>query len=198
MAGVKAGYGSPAGDGRVMRLRFTTALQVFEAFPRAYEDVEQKPSTASPLAFVQLLEASQTPEDAVGFCAYLLPRREAVGWACECLRRMNPELTADSLRLIDIAEAWFQSPSEEGRKAALDAGMAAVSSGPAAWVALAAGWSGGSLIGEPNQPVPPPPHLTAQAVRASILTSLAVLPVKSRREQLTAAIQAVRRLIEQD
>lgn len=181
-----------------MRLRFTTAQQVFEAFPKAYEDIEQKPSDSHPLAFIQQLHASQTPEDAIGFCAYLLPRREAVGWACQCIRNMNDKLDADALRLIEIAEGWFNAPQEESRKVALDAGMSAVSSGPAAWVALAAGWSGGSMVPEPNQPVPPAPHLTAQAVRAAVLTSLAMVPVKQRRERLSAAVQAVVRQVEHE
>ena len=181
-----------------MRLRFTTALQVFEALPKAYDDIEQKPSEAHPLAFVQQLQNSKTPEDAIGFCAYLLPRREAVGWACQCIRSMTNNLDDEAQRLLGVAEGWFRSPQEENRQLALEAGMAAVSSGPAAWVALAAGFSGGSLVGEPNQPVPPAPYLTAQAVRAAVLTSLAMVPVKQRREQLVGAVQAVLRMIEPD
>lgn len=181
-----------------MRLRFSTAMQVFETFPTALEDVEQKPAEASPVRYIEQLLASNTPEDAVGFCAYLLPRREAVGWGCDCIRKMNSELSPESQRLLGLAEEWFRAPQEENRRKALDAGMASVSAGPVAWLTLAAGWSGGSLLAEPNQPVPPAPHLTAQAVRAAILTSLAVLPVKSRREQLAAAVQSVLRLIGQD
>lgn len=179
-----------------MRLRFTTATQVFEAFPKAREHIEQKPAEVPPLVFVQLLQASQTPEDAISFCAYLLPRREAVWWACQCIRAMNTGLQAEAKRLLDIAEAWYNAPQEDNRKIALDAGMESVTSGPAAWVALAAGWSGGSLTAEPLQPVPPAPHLTAQAVRAAVLTSLAVVPVKQRREQLAAAVQAVVRMVD--
>jgi len=181
-----------------MRLRFTSALQVFEAFPKAYEDIEQKPADVHPLTFLRQLQQSQTPEDAIGFCAYLLPKREAVGWACQSIRSMNGKLDDDANRLLGIAEDWFRAPQEENRRVALDAGMAAVSSGPPAWVALAAGWSGGSLAPEPNQPVPPAPHLTAQTVRAAILTSLALVPVKQRREHLAAAVQAVVRMVEQD
>ena len=39
-----------------MRLRFTTASQVFEAFPKAREHIEQKPAEVPPLVFVQLLQ----------------------------------------------------------------------------------------------------------------------------------------------
>ena len=172
-----------------MPLRFTSAMQVFEAFPTARGDIEQQPADIHPLAFVQQLEASSMPEDAIGFCAYLLPRREAVHWACQCIRAIHPGLDAEDERLLAAAERWVAVPEEDNRRQALEAGIAAVNAGPAAWSALAAGWSGGSLVGEPHQPVPPPPHITAQLVRAAVLTSLAVVPPKQRRDYLGGAVR---------
>ena len=173
-----------------MRLRFTSAIQVFEAFPSAREDIEHEPADLHPFAFVRQLQDSTMPEDAIGFCAYLLPRREAVKWACQCIRQTRANIDSESSRLLGIAEIWVENPVEENRRLALEAGTAAVGVGPAGWIALAAGWSGGSLVGEPNQPVAPPPHMTSQLVRAAVLTSLAVVAPKQRRDFLNGAVQA--------
>lgn len=178
------------------RLRFTTARQVFEAFPPALDDIEAEPSDIEPVGFLKGLLDGQTPEDAIGFCAYMLPRREAVWWACQCIRAGGAKLEKADTELLEIAEAWVNEPEEERRLAANQAGMAAVKKGPAAWAALAAAWSGGSLTPEPQQPVPPPPYLTAQAVRAAVLTTLASAEPAKRRDQLRANVQAALKLIE--
>ncbi len=178
------------------RLRFTTARQVFEAFPPALEDIEAEPSDVEPVGFLKGLLDGKTPEDAIGFCAYMLPRREAVWWACQCIRAGGAELAKSDTELLEIAEAWVSEPEEEKRLAAHAAGMAAVNKGPAAWAALAAAWSGGSMTLEPQQPVPPPSYLTAQAVRAAVLTTLASAEPAKRRDQLRANVQAAIKLIE--
>jgi hypothetical protein len=100
------------------------------------------------------------------------------------------------IRLLAVAEAWVANPEEDKRKLAFEAGMEALSSGPAAWIALGAAWSGGSLVEEPNESVPPAPYLTAQAVRAAILTAIATVSPKDRRRCLDRAIQAALTLIE--
>ncbi len=181
----------------MMRLRFSSARQVFEAFPTALEDIEQAPADVEPLVFIQNLLDSATPEDAVGFCAYLLPKREAVWWACQCIRATMTDMSDEDRGLVEIAEAWVSQPEEENRVAALEAGMQASDSGPAAWAALAAAWTGGSLTAEPNQPVAPEPFLTAQAVRAAVLTSIAMVRRPERKACLAAAVQAALKLIEQ-
>lgn len=178
-----------------MRLRFTSAIQVFEAFPSAAGDIEQAPADLHPLTYLQQLQESPMPEDAIGFCAYMLPRREAVHWACHCIRQTSSTLDPENEDLLAAAERWVANPGEDNRRLALDAGLAAVNNGPAAWTALAAGWSGGSLVGEPHQPVPPPPHITAQLVRAAVLTTLAKVPPKKRREHLNGAVRAATELV---
>jgi len=180
----------------MMRLRFSSAQQVFEAFPTALDDIEQAPADIDPLLFIRQLLDSVTPEDAVGFCAYLLPKREAVWWACQCIRATMTDMAGADAELLDIAETWVSRPEEENRVAALDAGMQASDRGPVAWAALAAAWSGGSLTAEPTQPVAPAPFLTAQAVRAAVLTSIAMVRRPERKECLTAAVEAALKLIE--
>ena len=178
-----------------MRLRFTTADQVFEAFPVAKDDISHAPLCINPVAFVELLQKSPTPEDAIGFCSYLFSKLDAVAWACRALRGIISPLPADDDRLIRLAEHWCEHPDETSRRAALTEALEAAANGPSAWAALAAGWSGGSLLEEPNAPVPPAPHLTAQAVRAAILTAIALRPARERQLCLDRTMQLARDML---
>lgn len=177
------------------RLRFATARQVFEAFPTALSDIEAKPADIGPVAFVEALAGGPTPEDGLSFCAYLLPKREAVWWACNCIRSIEGSLSEGDEKLLSIAESWVDEPEEVNRRAALLASEGITVRSPSSWALLAAAWSGGSMVADAERPVPPPAHLTAQAVRAAVLTSLARVPTRSRRTTLDACIATAMRLV---
>jgi hypothetical protein len=171
-----------------MSIRFATARDLFEAFPTALDDIEVKPSDQPALDFLNALLASQTPENAVAFCAYLLPRREAVWWACQCVRALIPSREPAEENALRAAEAWVGEPEEELRRQALEIGMQGDRAAPTTWVALAAAWSGGSLTPPDQPPAPAPAHLTPKAVRAAVLTALARISVKQRRDRLAACL----------
>jgi hypothetical protein len=177
------------------RIRFSTARQVFEAFPTLAEDVAAPPSDAPPLDFARQLLSSKTPEDSLSFCAYLLPRREAVWWACQCVRACLADAGGEAEPLA-AAERWVREPEEEMRRAALAAGLAANAQRPAAWTALAAGWSGGSIGPDTIEPIPPARHLTAKAVRSAVLLALAGIGAADRGKALDAFITACLRFAE--
>lgn len=172
------------------RIRFTTARQVFEAFASANRDIVAPPSDDAPLEFLRGLAGSPTPEDAISFCAYLLPRREAVWWVCQCLRAMGAAGNPADERAIAAAEAWVREPEEPARQVALTIGEAADPASPATWAALAAAWSGGSLSAPDLPVVPPPAQLTAQAARAALLTGIARVGVDRRAYWLKACVDA--------
>ena len=71
-----------------MPVRFPTARSLFETFPEAAVKAAEAPIDAPSLDFLQNLAAKEKFEDALTFCAYLLPRREAVWWACRCARAL--------------------------------------------------------------------------------------------------------------
>lgn len=176
--------------------RFSTARAVFDAFPQARGDITVQPTDDPPLAFLKSLIASATPENAVAFLAYLLPRREAVWWACQCIRTLNPSRNEGEEAALQAAEAWVREPEEEQRRAALQlAGDSADQGAAATWLAYSAGWSGGSMTTS-DPPVPAPPHLTAKAVRVAVLMALARIPVKQRRERLGACLTEGVRLVD--
>jgi hypothetical protein len=154
------------------KLRFATATDVFNAFPTLGQEMDARPADEAPLVFLNHLGAGQTPEDAITFAAYMLPRREAVWWTVQCVRSLAPPRSDPEDRAMKIAEVWVREPEEHRRRAALEIGLRGDRNSAAAWVALAAAWSGGPiLVGD--QPGPPnPPHLTAQASRTAILIAL--------------------------
>ena len=111
-----------------------------------------------PGAFLDELLALELHVDAVRFLAYALPKREAVWWACQCVRSVAAE--ADELPGLQAAEAWVRDPSEENRRAAMEAAESLEFGSPDAWAAVGAFWAEGSLA-PPDAPVVPPgrrPH----------------------------------------
>jgi uncharacterized protein DUF6931 len=179
------------------RLRFATAREVFEAFPRACEDIRAAPTDDPPLTYIQSLAATETPEDAIAFCAYLLPRREAVWWACQCVRWLDRSPRREELAALDAAEAWVVEPNEQRRRAALELGLAGDRGAPASCLALAAGCSGGSAKLS-DEGVPAPPDTTAKMACTAVLAVLARVGAKDRAVYLKGCIEAALRLAGED
>jgi len=80
------------------------------------------------------------------------------------------------LAALDAAEAWVREPEENFRRAALAVGNQSDGALPAVWMALAAGWSGGSIVPPEYGAVQAPPYQTARAVRTGILIAMSQLP----------------------
>lgn len=157
----------------MQRLRFSTARELFDAFPVALEDMAARPSDRASLEFLKDLAAGPTPEEAVTFAAYLLGVREAVWWGHQCLHMVPDKLGSDDIRMLALAEDWVRRPEEPQRAAALEGAMACQRKTPGVWIALAAGWSSGSMMGPDKIPVAPPPYLPPKAVNAGVLSGLA-------------------------
>lgn len=154
------------------RLRFTSARQIFETFETAANDIATPAGDEGPLDFARKLARSSRPIEAVAFCAYLLPRREAVWWACQCVRAIQGDRAGPDAAL-KAAEAWVREPEEATRRAALDVGASADRRAATTWLARAAGWSGGDIAAPGLAPTSAPPHLTAKAALAAIVLAMA-------------------------
>lgn len=154
------------------RLHFVTARAVFDAFPTASEDIVAAPTDQPPLDYIRALVAGPTPDDALAFCAYVMPRRATVWWAIQSLRALLDKPTPDDNAVLQAAEDWVRAPDEPKRNALLKIGMEADVKRPVTWVARAAGWSGGSLVPDNDQCAHAPPHLTAVAARTAINVAL--------------------------
>ncbi|MDP3410995.1 hypothetical protein [Bosea sp. (in: a-proteobacteria)] len=177
------------------RLRFSTAREVFETFPALGKVVATRPSVEHPLAFARALALGPAPAEAIGFCAFVLPRREAVWWAAQALRAMQAPGALQDQGLA-AAEAWVRDPRDETRRAALAAADAGDSASPGTWVAFAAGYSGGSMVA--GHAVPCPPDLTAKMARIAVLTALGRLTGREHQAALRNCVEACIRLADDD
>jgi len=124
----------------------------------------------TPAAFLEELTRQGLHTDAIRFLAHALPKREAVWWACLCVRdTMAPETPPLSVVALQAAEKWVYTSNEENRREAMARAEADGFNTPASWAAVAAFWSGGSMA-PPNVPVVLPGEtLTAAAVSGAIL-----------------------------
>src|SRR3954471_19512276 len=102
------------------QVRFVTAVALYETFPASVTKIAAAPTDEPPTTFLKKLSAQHEFEDAITFCAYLLPRREAVWWACGCVRALLGEVAANRAGPIIAAEAWVYDPDDEHRRAALE------------------------------------------------------------------------------
>lgn len=133
-----------------------------------------------PHEFVDRLVRARLYADAMRFLAYGLPKREAVWWASLCVKSVpaccNDEIAAEA---IQAAEAWVKIPSETNREAALTAGGKhnfEMPGAPAAWTAMAAGWSTGEKATDDENAPAPPEHLTAHAASGAIILAAGIEP----------------------
>jgi hypothetical protein len=171
-------------------LRFGSVQDLYEAFPTAQDDVGLPPSNEQPLAFLQQLMSKELWSEAVSFCAYLLPRREAIWWGCESLRRIQRQFLPEELAALDLAETWVHEPEDPQRRQALAFGIHGNPALPATWLAMATGWSGGSIAPPEIGMVPAPPYQTARAIRTGLLMAMSVLPSDNTPRVMTACIES--------
>lgn len=127
-------------------------------------------SDVSPIEYLNLLIAHKLLADAVRFLARALPKREATWWACISARSaIDAQTPAEILKSLEAAEAWVYKPTEANRRAAYAAAEVASFDNPAAWAAMAAFWSEGSMAPENAPPVAPADNLTAKAVAGAVM-----------------------------
>jgi hypothetical protein len=125
--------------------------------------------------FLDSLIAEQHYADAVKFLAHSMAKREAIWWACLCVRPQKGSVVAPATAGgQQAAEAWVTGPSDEKRRAAHAAAQVAGIAVPVKLACEAVFFSEGSLGPAEYQAVPPPEHLTAtMAANAVILAAVA-------------------------
>jgi hypothetical protein len=171
---------------------------LFETFPELAAKSAVASTDDPPILFLKNLSAREKFEDAVAFCAHLLPRREAVWWGCGSARAFLGDLVQGQVAGLVAAETWVHEPNDKNRLLALQTGTRSDNSDPLTWLALAAGWSGGMLSSSPSPPVPVPPYLTARAVRIAILLSARHIKSPERPQRMRACIAEGVKLAEPD
>jgi hypothetical protein len=177
-------------------IRFHSARSLFEAFPEAAAKIAEPAKDEPPLVFARGLAEAGKFGDAVTFCAYLLPRRESVWWACRSVRALLGGRTPEQDPCLLAAEAWARKPDDEHRQAALEVGAPGDGDDPATWLARGAGWAGGMLVSNPKNPIPVPHYMTARASRIAVLLSARFIDPQGRLACLRACVADAAKLAE--
>jgi hypothetical protein len=160
-------------------IRFQTVKDLFDAFPTARNDIAVEGSEEPSLSFLSRMLNEPSLKPGLAYCAYLLPRREAVWWGCQCLRQLETLKPADTAG-IAIAEDWVRDPTEEHRQLALRRAETMDKVAATTWILFATGWAGGVLSPAPGVSVPMAAHSTAQAIRIGLIMGSFQLPEKTR------------------
>lgn len=169
------------------RVRFATARSVFEAFPDLSYVVTGPADDIEPLDHARALLRSPRASDAILFISHLLPRRETVWWAAQCVRTLTGVGADDALR---VAEAWVRTPEDDNRNAALSVANASDRRKPTTWLAFAAGWSGGSMVPPDQTPLPPPAGACAMAANTAIMLAVATGDPRAISDRMEACAEA--------
>ncbi len=166
-------------------LRIQEASQLFKAMPDIQKFFTQKPEEGQHcLDFLRRLRLGPVPEEAISLMAFGLQPRPAVWWGHECLKAAPDLLTEQDTAMMDLVVAWVAEQDEDSRYAVMDAGQAVSDRGPGAWLALGAGWSGGSMSAQGLPVVRPQTSLMGQVLNVSINAALARVSQDKRRRML--------------
>jgi hypothetical protein len=132
--------------------------------------------------FIAFLVEKQEFKGALRLVAYLLPKRESIGWGCLCVRHVLPDQKEKPLPNAQIAaERWVAAPSEDHRWAAKQAAETENPKTASGLLAMAVFFAGPSMAPPNVQAVPPPGHMTSEMVaNAVILAGVAKEPQKAK------------------
>ncbi len=177
-------------------LRCHLAEQLFIDLPELTEDMDSRPEAGEPaLDFIARLVVSPTPEEAVTFTAQVFTRRVAIWWGHECLRYLEELLDPLDLEMMALCAAWVATPDESNRRHVAMAAESCATRSPGVWLAMAAGWTGGSLAPPEASVVAPPRFLTGRGVNAAVLSALARGKRAHRQETLETFIAMAHDLV---
>lgn len=173
----------------VSGLRYETARDLFEARPCVARAMLAEPNDQASLDFCRLLLDGETPEEAVTFCAYLLPERAAVWWAHECLGHLAELLDEEDTHLLSVVADWVAAPDDPLLRAAL-AEAAGQAMTPAGRLAIAVSDTNGAT-GTLDAAC-----TVAGGVNAAILTALARVAIADRFSLIEAFVEMGTQLAE--
>lgn len=165
-------------------LRFDSARALFAACPEASADMRALPTDQPSIAFCRSLLASATPEEAVTFCAHLLPQEALIWWGHECLVNLSKFLDDADLEVLSALRAWVTEPYEYRHQTIIAEASATVQRTPATWIAIAASWRISSPEGSRQAAI-----YAVRAVNAGILAALARVALADRLSVLTGLVE---------
>ena len=158
-----------------------------EAKALATDEISTKP-------FLGLLVEKELFRDAIRLVAFLLPKREAIGWGCLCLRHiLAKDIPLPNVQLA--AERWVSAPNEENRWAAKEAADKEDLKTPSGMLSMAVFFAGPSMVPPNVQPVPPPDHITSEFVAGAVFLAGVVQEPEKAKEKHGVFMQKALALI---
>lgn len=159
------------------------------ACPAVARDMVARPTEQPSIEFCRALLAGRVPEEAITFCAYLLPERAAVWWAHECLSHLTVLLDHRDQELLALVRDWVSEPDSPHHRPEVSKAAAMPPTTPAAWIALAAGRHGNGSAMDASAVSALQPSPAAQAVSAGVLAGLARVALEDRFSVLSAFVE---------
>jgi hypothetical protein len=160
-------------------LRYVSLDHLYAAMPQIADVTQMRPQAEeTALAFLLRLRASGTPEEAVTLTVHAVQPKLAIWWAHECLRQVPDALSPLDRDMMEAVGAWIAQPNQPQRHALMREALWATTRSPGVMLALAVGWSGGSVA--PNDPAPVPIHRTPKALNTAVLSMLAKVDLRQR------------------
>ena len=149
----------------------TTAAEYVEALELSEDAAALLPKlpSESPLELMALTISHQMYQDAISLAAAQMPKRDAIGWAMECIHSTGRRLGADETLALGGVQGWLDDPSDSNRR---EAKVAAAKTGltePGSWLAMGAFWSEGSMAPADQPMVESPWQLTTKAIVAALM-----------------------------
>ena len=146
--------------------------------------------------FLGLLVEKELLVDAIRLVAHLLPKREAVGWGCLCVRHVLASQKDKPLPNVQVAaERWVSAPNEENRWAAKETADKEDPKTPSGLLALAAFFAGPSMAPPNIQAVPPPDHITPEIVAGALVLAGVINEPEKANEKYCVFMQKASALI---
>jgi hypothetical protein len=146
--------------------------------------------------FIALLIEKELFPDAIRLVAYLLPKREAIGWGCLCLRHILSSQKDKPLPHVQVAaERWVSAPTEENRWAAKEAADKEDPKTPSGLLAMAVFFAGPSMAPPNLQAVPPPEHATSEMVANVVVLAGVVNEPEKAKEKYGVFMQKALALV---
>lgn len=157
------------------------------ACPAVSRHMVALPTEQPSIEFCRALLAGRVPEEAITFCAYLLPERAAVWWAYECLHYLTELLDSGDQELLALVHDWVSQPDSPYHSAEVSKAAAMPPATPVAWIALATGGNGSTVEASAVSALQPLP--AAHAVSAGVLAGLARVALADRFSVLSAFVE---------
>lgn len=162
------------------------ALDVFERFALASVLPIPPQAEESTQEFAKRLLNAGEDNECLIFLAYALPKRMGVWWLTRCIRAAESLKAEGDSAMLEAAEAWVKSPSDNSRRKAMSLAEGLEMGTPASWAGVGAFWSHGSMAPENAPSVPAADTLAGKAISGgAILATVVRNPEKApeRRQQ---------------